>query len=100
MLEPTRYRIEEGAPIIDVRVRTVEQMFDNRDPAPFRDRDLDPALAEYLLDAGEDLLGAGRIRVVFWLVYDWIPAWHRRRIADKLLAAAIDVRTGSPAAPT
>jgi hypothetical protein len=28
----------------------MEQLFDNRDPAPFGDRDLDPALVEYLLD--------------------------------------------------
>lgn len=183
MLEPSRYRSEHGEPCIDVKVRTVEHMFDNRDPAPFRERDLDPNLAEYLLDAGEDLYAHDRIRVVFWveqacavheveapfrahfqdviarirrarrqrrktgqvalflavvlvvvlvalsqlvasriggslgtglkeglvisswvvmwrpvetLIYDWIPARHQRKVAAKLLAAPVEVRTGSP----
>ena len=187
MIEPSRYRTEEGEPCIDVRVRTIEQMFDNRDPAPFRDRDLDPALAEYLIDAGEDLASAARIRVVFWveqacelsqietpyrahfkdviarirrdrrrgrrtgqvalvlaiilvivlvalsqlvartisgslgsglreglvisswvvmwrpveiLIYEWIPARHNRKVAEKLLAAPLGVRTGDPPGAT
>jgi hypothetical protein len=66
-MEPTRYRAENGVPCIDVKVSRIEQLFDNRDPAPFRERDLDPDLAEYLLDAGEDLVGHARYSVVFWL---------------------------------
>lgn len=63
----SRYRIDNGEPCVDVRLNEIEQMFDNRDPAPFRERDLDPDLAEYLLVAGEDLAGEDRIRVVFWI---------------------------------
>lgn len=37
-------------------------LFDNRDPAPFRRRDLDPGLVEYLVDAGYDVAAAERIR--------------------------------------
>ena len=51
---------------IDVRLGTLEQLFDNRDPAPFRERDLDPDLVEYLLAAAEDVMPYGRVRVVFW----------------------------------
>jgi hypothetical protein len=65
--DPSRYRIENGEPCIDVRVSGVEQLFDNRDPAPFRERDLDPDLVEYLLAAGDDLAGQPAFRVVFWL---------------------------------
>lgn len=67
MIEPSRYRLENGEPCIDVRVGTVQHLFDNRDPAPFRERDLDPDLSEYLVDSGEDLFGRERFRVVFWL---------------------------------
>jgi hypothetical protein len=62
-----RYRLEDGVPCIDVALQTVEQIFDNRDPAPFRERDLDPDLADYLLDAGEDLFAEDQFRVVFWV---------------------------------
>ena len=54
-------------PCIDIKLQTVEQIFDNRDPAPFRERDLDPDLADLLLDAGEDLFGEDSYKVVFWL---------------------------------
>lgn len=62
-----RYRIEEGLPCVDVRIDSIERVFDNRDPAPFRERDLDPDLEQYLRDAGEDLRGRGPYRVVFWV---------------------------------
>ena len=54
-------------PCIDIKLQTVEQIFDNRDPAPFRERDLDPDLADLLLDAGEDLFGEHTYKVMFWL---------------------------------
>lgn len=63
----SRYRVEDGAPCIDVSARSIERLLDNRDPAPFRERDLDAGLATYLLDAAEDLAAAPRVRVVFWL---------------------------------
>jgi hypothetical protein len=62
-----RYRIENDSPVIDVRIASVERMFDNRDPAPFRDRDLDPGLVEYLFASSEDLLSRPAFRIVFWL---------------------------------
>lgn len=63
----SRYRLEEGQPCIDVKSESVGHLLDNRDPAPFGERDLDPGLAQYLLDAGDDLMKRGRYRVVFWL---------------------------------
>lgn len=43
---PQRYRREEGAVCIDLRLRSERQLFDLRDPAPFRERDLDHAALE------------------------------------------------------
>jgi hypothetical protein len=62
-----RYRLESGQPCVDVRIDSIDQLFDNRDPSPFRERDLDPGLAEYLRDASEDLKAQGPFRIVFWL---------------------------------
>ncbi len=66
MAEHHRYRREDGAHCIDVRLNAVDQLFDNRDPAPFRERDLDPDLVEYLVGAAEDLAPLGPFKVVFW----------------------------------
>ncbi len=67
MIEASRYRLENGEPCVDVKIATREQLFDTRDPAPFRERDLDPDLSAYLLAAGEDLAGQDHLHVVFWL---------------------------------
>lgn len=61
-----RYRVENGVHCVDIRIGAVEQLFDNRDPAPFRKRDLDPDLVEYLFAAAEDLDPLGPFKIVFW----------------------------------
>lgn len=62
-----RYRFEADLHSIDVRVENVEQLFDNRDPAPYRARDLDTDLVDYLVDAAEDLYRHGPFRIVLWI---------------------------------
>jgi hypothetical protein len=62
-----RYRFEDGQPCVDVRIESVERLFDNRDPAPFRERDLDPDLEQYLRDAGDDLRGRAPYGITFWV---------------------------------
>jgi hypothetical protein len=36
--------------VLDLRLGDLRQMFDSLDPAPFRERDLDPKAAEYIVD--------------------------------------------------
>jgi len=74
MAETPRYRIENGAAIVDVRVPTVNSLFVNRDPAPFRQRDLDPALVEYLIAAAHDVAKAGQLRLAFRIDEPCVPA--------------------------
>jgi len=65
--EHPRYRLEDGKPCVDIRITSLEQLFDNRDPAPFRERDLDPDLVEYLLAISQDMVAHHDFRIVFWL---------------------------------
>jgi hypothetical protein len=74
MADQHRYRIEDGQHCVDIRLNTVEQLFDNRDPAPFRERDLDPDLVEYLVGAAEDLVALGKFKVIFWIAQPCAPA--------------------------
>jgi hypothetical protein len=62
-----RYRIEGGKTCIDIKLRTAHQLFDGRDPAPFRERDLDEDAVEYLLGAVQELPAKEEIRIVFWM---------------------------------
>lgn len=50
----SRYRRKGDSYCIELRVREVRQLFDLRDPAPFRDRDLDPGAIDYVIEAAEE----------------------------------------------
>ena len=43
-----RYRTSGDKSLIEVRVKNAQQLFDVRDPAPFRERDLDDDFVEYI----------------------------------------------------
>jgi hypothetical protein len=43
-----RYRLIGGKPSVELKLRTPRQLFDERDPAPFRERDLDDDAARYI----------------------------------------------------
>jgi hypothetical protein len=60
-----RTKIQEST--LAVRIVNVDQIFDNRDPAPFRERDLDPDFVEYLVEGVRDLGTAKSIRIIVWL---------------------------------
>lgn len=46
-----RYKTHDGKVCIELNLRVIQQLFDMRDPAPFRDRDLDDDAASYILSA-------------------------------------------------
>jgi hypothetical protein len=53
--DPQRYRIRDGRARIELTAREARQLFDNRDPAPFRERDLDEGAVEYVLGAAQEI---------------------------------------------
>ncbi|MFZ4404092.1 MAG: hypothetical protein ACOYOK_08330 [Pseudobdellovibrionaceae bacterium] len=50
-----RYKKTNGISILEVKVRSVGQLFDSRDPAPFRDRDLDDDFTDYIVSSVEEM---------------------------------------------
>lgn len=40
---------------INVRVKSIQQLFDLRDPSPFNERDLDPGFVQFIRSSAEDL---------------------------------------------
>jgi hypothetical protein len=69
----TRYRIEDGRSCIDVQLRSSRQLFDGRDPAPFRERDLDEDAVEYIAGAVQELLPKAEVKLVFWIAEEPEP---------------------------
>lgn len=62
-----RYKHAEGKRWIEVRVRTVQQLFDARDPAPFRERDLDDDFVEYIVSAVSEFSLATPLKLVIYV---------------------------------
>jgi len=49
-----RYKHENESIIVEVGVKNSRQLFNERNPAPFRERDLDPQFVIYLVSAVEE----------------------------------------------
>jgi hypothetical protein len=62
----------EGAAVLELHLGELRQLFNSMDPAPFRQRDLDPKASDYIID------------------------WATEAPADRPLAMAVRLDTGSP----
>lgn len=79
-----RYRFEDGRSWIDITVAESRQLFDGRDPAPFRERDLDDDAVEYLLAAAEEIPGKQPLAIAVTISEEPEP-----RMADALIVEAV-----------
>jgi hypothetical protein len=61
------YRHEDGATLVEIRLREVRQMFHTLDPAPFHEKDLDEAAERYLVDACREVGMRNPVRIVIHL---------------------------------
>ncbi len=50
-----RYPLVNGKKAIEIRVKNLNQLFDERDPSPFIERDLDEDAVEYLVSSLQEL---------------------------------------------
>ncbi|WP_269851818.1 hypothetical protein [Methanosarcina horonobensis] len=48
------YREHAGKPVIELELKSLLQLFDSFDPAPFREKDLDPEAEEYIYNAVDE----------------------------------------------
>jgi hypothetical protein len=59
-----RYKHAEGKRWIEVRIKSAQQLFDARDPAPFRERDLDDDFVEYILSSVSEFRISTPLKIV------------------------------------
>lgn len=62
-----RYKQSEGKRWIEVRVKSAQQLFDARDPAPFRDRDLDDDFVEYIVSSIREFPISSSLKIVIYV---------------------------------
>lgn len=62
-----RFKQENGAVLIEIKLREVRQIFNSLDPAPFHEKDLDEAAEKYITDAVSEFELSRPIRIVVYL---------------------------------
>ncbi len=62
-----RYKHIEGKRWIEVRIKSPQQLFDVRDPAPFRERDLDDDFVEYILSSAKEFSTSSPLKIVIYI---------------------------------
>ncbi|MFO7301026.1 MAG: hypothetical protein DIU54_001285 [Acidobacteriota bacterium] len=76
--------IPSGAQPIEVRVPELARLFNAIDPSPFRERDLDPAAEEFIIDWSRDLPADAPLALIVYL--------SRSRSADEVAVLRDAVR--------
>lgn len=61
------YRQEDGVTLIEIRLHKIQQLFSSLDPAPFRERDLDPAAESYLVHGVKDFPLSEPLKIIIHL---------------------------------
>ncbi|MGE0114313.1 MAG: hypothetical protein AB7T07_05450 [Steroidobacteraceae bacterium] len=61
------YRLEGDQYLIEIKLREMRQLFNNLDPAPFHEKDLDASAEEYIVSAVRELGIRQRNKLVIYL---------------------------------
>lgn len=64
MHETTRYRQENGIYCIDILLTSILQLFDRKDPSPFKEKDLDEDFSRYLSLVMREISDGSKVKLV------------------------------------
>ena len=83
---------------LDVKIETEQQLFNSMDPAPFRRRELDPALVDYIIAFGEKAASGADLRLSISLAASPagvdVEAVIADAVSENFLRRAVDTRRG------
>ena len=65
-----RYPVVDGDIAIEIKLNYVNQLFDIRDPAPFREKDLDDDAVEYMVSSVQELSAAKVHKLLIFIAKD------------------------------
>lgn len=77
------YRKEHDCYLIDLKLKTLSQLYNSLDPAPFHERDLDNDAADYIFEAVKELRSYQNVKILVSLQED-ITAIAKNQIRDAI----------------
>lgn len=63
----SRYKHSQGKACIEARVKDPRQLFDARDPSPFRERDLDDDFVEYITSFSKEFSFSKELKIIIYI---------------------------------
>lgn len=79
-----RYRQEDGVSLIEIKLATVQQLFDSLDPSPFREKDMDDEAENYVVSAVREFGLHAPLKLVFHFPLDQIEEARRADLATSI----------------
>jgi len=80
-----RYKTDSfGNKVIEILVKNPMQLFDSRDPAPYRERDLDDHLVEYIVSSAQEFSPATPIKLKILISDGSVPGAECESIATSI----------------
>lgn len=95
--EKDRYKKIDGKRWIEVRVKSPQQLFDARDPAPFRERDLDDAFVEYIFSSVREFAASSPLKIVIYIEENETKDLSRESVREAIrsyFVYKIDIQKG------
>jgi hypothetical protein len=84
MREIIRYRQEHEFYCIDIVITNILQLFDRRDPSPFKEKDLDEDFARYLTLAMRELNQAEKVKLIIKM-HEHVPKYlHAKDVEEAI----------------
>ncbi len=67
MLNKNPYKKQNGKRLIELSLKSPLQLFDIRDPSPFREKDLDSGFVEYITSAAKELKASKNLKLLIYI---------------------------------
>lgn len=78
------YRKVDGKILIEIKLSSVMQLFNSFDPAPFHEKELDPAAEHYIIETVKDFPKKTRFRIIIYLPPDIAATERSQKIPQAI----------------
>ncbi len=98
MKRTARYKHVDGKHLIEVRVNDSQRLFDHRDPAPFREKELDDKFVEYIYSSVREFSLSAPLKILIYIEEKESGGITREAILEAIqshFSYEIELQTGS-----
>lgn len=88
-LKKDGYKIEDGAAVIEMSVTKPDQLFDERDPSPFIEKDLDDDAVDYIVSAVQEFSHSHPMKLHIYFTEKNQAKKKNKNLTDQDIALAI-----------